>query len=80
MGVDVVSNISNLMYEVVKWLQILAVPAAAIAFCAGGVIQIMGGAEGARKARPWYIGATIGLVVVLGATALASFLKQNIGF
>lgn len=26
MGVDVVGNISNLMYEVVKWLQILAVP------------------------------------------------------
>lgn len=80
MGTDVVANISNLMYEVVKWLQIVAVPSAAVAFCIGGVIQIFGGAEGVRKAKPWYFGGAIGLVIVLGATALASFLKSNVGF
>lgn len=77
---NAISNIQNLMFEVVKWLQILAVPAAAVAFCIGGVVQITGGAEGSRKARPWYMGAAIGLVVVLGATALASTLKSAITF
>ncbi|MGL5087773.1 MAG: hypothetical protein ACRC68_19005 [Clostridium sp.] len=77
---NAVDNIQTLMLEVVKWLQVLAVPAAAIAFCIGGVVQITGGAEGARKARPWYVGAAIGLVVVLGATALAGTLSNTIKF
>lgn len=77
---DVIDQIKNLLNEAVKWLQILGTPAAALAFGIGGFFQIFGENEGGRKARPWYIGAGIGLIIILGASAIASFLQSKITF
>ncbi|MBD8045857.1 hypothetical protein [Clostridium faecium] len=77
---DVIQQLSELGNEVVKWIQILGVPGAAIAFGIGGIQQIFGGSEGARKAKPWYIGGAVGLLFILGASAIAQFLKTKITF
>ncbi|EDT14252.1 hypothetical protein [Clostridium perfringens] len=77
---DAVNSTVQLLYEIVKWGQMIALPLAAIAFLVGGFMQMTGGAEGGRKARPWYIGAAIGLVVCLGCTAIAQTLQNKIVF
>ncbi|MPQ45261.1 pilin [Clostridium tarantellae] len=77
---DVIQQIRELMNEVIRWLQILGVPSAGLAFAFGGILHIFGGAEGIRKAKPWYIGGAIGLVVILGASAIANFLQSKITF
>ena len=76
---DAVGSTVQFLYEIVKWGQMLALPLAAIALV-GGVLQMTGGAEGGRKARPWYIGAAVGLVVCLGCTAMAQTLQNKITF
>lgn len=77
---DVIQQLADMGTEVITWMQILGVPAAAIAFGIGGFLQIFGGAEGIRKAKPWYIGAAVGLIFIIGASALASFLNTKITF
>lgn len=77
---DVIQQIADLGNEVVKYIQMLGIPASAIAFGIGGMQHIFGGVEGVRKAKPWYIGAAIGLIVILGATALASFIQSKVQF
>lgn len=77
---DVVQQLAEMGNEIVTWMQILGVPAAAIAFGIGGFQQIFGGAEGIRKAKPWYIGGGVGLVFIIGASALAAFLSTKITF
>lgn len=77
---DVVQQLANMGNDFVGWMQILGVVAAAIAYGIGGFIQIFGGAEGLRKAKPWYIGASVGLIFIIGASAIASFLESKITF
>lgn len=77
---DVIQQLVNMGNEVISWMQLLGIPASAIAFGVGGFQQIFGGAEGLRKAKPWYIGRAIGLIFILGASAIASFLKMKITF
>ena len=77
---DVIQQLVNMGNEVISWMQLLGIPASAIAFGVGGFQQIFGGAEGLRKAKPWYIGGAIGLIFILGASAIASFLKKKITF
>lgn len=75
-----IQNIQNFGYEVVSWMQTLAIPAAAIALGVGGISHIFGGKNGFDKAKAWYIGSGVGLVVALGATSIANFLKDKITF
>ncbi|KFX53744.1 hypothetical protein FDC50_12895 [Clostridium botulinum] len=77
---DVINQLVQLGNEVVKWIQTLGVPSCAIALAVGGIQQIWGGTEGGRKARPWYTGAGLGLLVILGASAIAAFLSTKITF
>ena len=77
---DVIQQLTNMANDFIGWMQILGVPAAAIAFSIGGFVQIFGGAEGLRKAKPWYIGAGVGLIFIIGASAIASFLETKITF
>jgi len=77
---DVIQQLSDMGNEFITWMQILGVPAAGIAFSIGGFQQIFGGAEGIRKAKPWYIGGGVGLVFIIGASAIASFLSTKITF
>lgn len=77
---DAVGSINQFLNEAISWGQTLSLPLAAIAFLIGGVLQMTGGAEGGRKAKPWYIGAAVGLVVCLGCTAIAQTLQNKITF
>ncbi len=77
---DVIQQLKAMGEEFLSWMRILGVPAAAIAFGIGGLTQIFGGSEGLRKAKPWYIGAGVGLVIIIGASAIASFLESKITF
>ena len=77
---DVIQQLVNMGNEVITWMQLLGIPASAIAFGVGGFQQIFGGAEGLRKGKPWYIGGSVGLIFILGASAIASFLKMKITF
>lgn len=75
-----IENLSQLGFKVVEWIQMLAIPAAAIAFGVGGISHIFGGKNGIDKAKGWYIGGAVGLIVALAAKSLAEFLKSNISF
>lgn len=77
---DVVQQLANMGNEFISWMQILGVVGAAISFGVGGFQQIFGGAEGLRKAKPWYIGAGVGLIFILGSSAIATFLESKITF
>ena len=77
---DVIQQLAAMGEEFLTWMRILAVPASGIAFAIGGFTQIFGGAEGLRKAKPWYIGAGVGLVFIIGSSAIASFLESKITF
>ena len=72
---DVVQQLANMGNEFIGWMQILGVVGSAIAFGIGGFIQIFGGAEGLRKAKPG-----VGLIFILGASAIAAFLESKITF
>lgn len=75
-----VDQLVTIMGDIVGWLQSLGMAGAAIAFAIGGIQHIFGGAEGLRKAKPWYVGAVIGAIVLLGASAISGFLGDKINF
>lgn len=77
---DVIQQLVNMGNELISWLQMLGIPAAGIAFAIGGFQQIFGGSEGLRKAKPWYIGGAVGLIFIIGSSAIAAFLKMKITF
>ncbi|QKE76054.1 hypothetical protein HPK19_24925 (plasmid) [Arthrobacter citreus] len=65
---------------ILKWLQGGGIVCAAIALCIGGYYFMLGGDSGRPKAKGWFIGATVGLIVVMGAYALAQGINSNIRF
>ena len=65
---------------ILEWAQRLGLISAAIAFCIGGYFLILGGDRGRSKAVGWFIGAAVGLVVVMGAYGLAEGIDSNIKF
>ncbi|MGL5717254.1 MAG: hypothetical protein ACRCX2_29855 [Paraclostridium sp.] len=73
-------NVINIGYEIIKWIQMLGVPATAIALGVGGLNHIFGGKNGFEKAKSWYIGGSVGLVFILGSTTLAEWLKSIMQF
>ncbi len=73
-------NIINIGYEIIKWIQMLGVPATAIALGVGGLTHTFGGKNGFEKAKGWYIGGAVGLVFSLGATTIAEWLKSIMQF
>lgn len=66
--------------EVLTWLQRGGLISAAIAFCIGGYFLIWGGDRGRGRSVGWFIGAAVGLVVVMGAYGLAQGIDSNIKF
>lgn len=74
------NNVVNLMYEAVSWGKVLAAPGATIAFIIGGLKLVFGGKNGFEKAKPWLIGAFVGLVITLGANGFTEFFKSKITF
>lgn len=66
--------------SILQWFQRLGIIAAAISICIGGYWLILGGDSGRRKAIGWFIGAAVGLVLVMGAYGLAEGINDNIKF
>lgn len=77
---DGMQNLIDTGEDILKWLQRGGIVGAAIAFCIGGYFLIFGGDRGRGRAVGWFIGAAVGLVVVMGALALAKGVDQNIRF
>lgn len=77
---DVVEQVRGIFTDATTWVQAVGISAVALAYTVGGFLQATGGQDGARKARVWYIGATIGLVVMLGGSSIAEFLQSKITF
>lgn len=74
------NNVVNLMYDLVSWGKLLAAPGATIAIIVAGLIMLFNGKNGFEKAKPWLIGAFVGLVIALGANGFTDFLKSKITF
>jgi hypothetical protein len=60
--------------------QTLGLICAAIGLCVGGFYLMLGGDGGRRKSVGWFIGAGVGLVVVMGAYGIAQSINSNISF
>lgn len=65
---------------ILEWAQRLGMISAAIAFCIGGYYLIWGGDRGRGKSIGWFIGAAVGLVIVMGAYGIAQSVDSNIKF
>lgn len=65
---------------ILEWAQRLGMISAAIAFCIGGYYLIWGGDRGRGKSIGWFIGAAVGLVIVMGALGIAQSVDSNIKF
>ncbi|MFD1926493.1 hypothetical protein ACFSFY_00200 [Sporosarcina siberiensis] len=65
---------------VLEWAQRLGMISAAIAFCIGGYYLIWGGDRGRGKSIGWFIGAAVGLIIVMGALGIAQSVDSNIKF
>lgn len=65
---------------ILEWAQRLGLISAAIAFCIGGYYLIWGGDRGRGKSIGWFIGAAVGLVIVMGAYGIAQSIDSNIKF
>ncbi|MCW1929562.1 hypothetical protein [Bhargavaea beijingensis] len=65
---------------ILKGAQLLGLVSAAIAFCVGGYFLMLGGDSGRRKSVGWFVGAAVGLVVVMGALGIATSIDDNIKF
>lgn len=73
----------SLMSSLESLLSAMQMPAgvcAAIAFVIGGYQLLLGGDQGRQKSVKWFIGAAVGLVIILGATALSELVSENIKF
>ena len=65
---------------VLEWAQRFGIISAAIAICAGGYFLMLGGDRGRPKAIGFFIGAVLGLVIVMGAYGMAESINDNIKF
>ena len=73
-------GLTNTALAILEWAQDLGLIAAAIAFLTGGYFLMLGGDRGRPKAIGFFIGAAVGLVVVMGAYGLAEGINNNIKF
>ena len=65
---------------ILEWAQTLGIIAAALAFCVGGYFLILGGDRGRPKAIGFFVGAAVGLIIVMGAHNIAESINDNIKF
>jgi len=63
-----------------EWLQMPSLILAAIAIAIGAYFFMYGGDQGRSKAKFWWIGAVVGLLVIQGSLELATSVNTNISF
>jgi len=66
--------------SLIQFFQGLAVISAAIAFAIAGFYFIFGGDRGRSKAVSWLVGGAVGLIIIMGAVALAEIVNEKIKF
>ncbi|MED4253435.1 hypothetical protein P4689_12600 [Priestia megaterium] len=66
--------------SIIKWMQRIAIVAAALAFGVGGYHLMLGGERGRHKCVAWFVGGAVGLIIVMGAYQLAEGVNTNVHF
>ncbi|WP_260484849.1 hypothetical protein [Listeria booriae] len=66
--------------NVITWLQRGSLVGAALAFCWGGYLLMLGGGQGRRSCVGVFLGAAVGLVVVMGCHELATGVDNSVKF
>lgn len=75
-----ISNIVNLVLVVTGQLKTLLLALGGAGLLIGGMIQAVGGQEGAQKAKKWYFGATVGILIGLCSKGIVEFIQSLIVF
>ncbi|GAA0106560.1 hypothetical protein UT300013_31840 [Paraclostridium sordellii] len=73
---NLINFLNNLVSQGKTLLPYLAIGAVLV----GAYLHTTGGREGLDKAKKWYIGAAVGLVIGLGANAIVELIQTNISF
>jgi preprotein translocase subunit SecY len=63
-----------------EWAQKPAIYGTAISFTIGGYFLMWGGDQGRGKSIKWFIGAAVGLIIVLGSLSMATSMGDNVKF
>lgn len=77
---DGMNSLITTAKSILTWLQRFGIVSCAIGYCVGGYYFIWGGEKGRHQAKVWLIGATVGLVIVMGALGLATGVDNQVKF
>lgn len=75
-----VSDLVTTGQNILKAMQALGLISAALAFCVGAYYLMLGGERGRPRAIGWFVGAGVGLVIVMGAYGIAQSINGSISF
>ncbi|MFC7061667.1 hypothetical protein [Halobacillus seohaensis] len=75
-----ISNLQSTGASILTAMQLLGIISAAIAFGIGAYHLIWGGVRGRQSSIVWFIGGAVGLVVLMGATAIAEYIDNQVIF
>ncbi|ASF40983.1 hypothetical protein CEH05_18195 [Halobacillus halophilus] len=75
-----ISNLQSTGASILSAMQLLGIVSAAIAFGIGAYHLIWGGVRGRQSSIVWFIGGAVGLVVLMGATAIAEYIDSQVIF
>ncbi|MCP3028785.1 hypothetical protein [Halobacillus sp. A5] len=78
--VSAISNLQSTGASILTAMQLLGIISAAIAFGIGAYHLIWGGVRGRQSSIVWFIGGAVGLVVLMGATAIAQYIDSQVVF
>lgn len=73
-------NLISTLEQIATSLRMPAVILAGIALIVGGYYLMIGGQEGKAKAKNWFIGAGVGLIIVLIASEIAKYIANQTGY
>lgn len=75
-----ISNLQSTGASILTAMQLLGIISASIAFGIGAYHLIWGGVRGRQSSIVWFIGGAVGLVVLMGATAIAEYIDSQVVF
>lgn len=74
------SDLQSTGASILAAMQLLGIISAAIAFGIGSYHLIWGGVRGRQTSIVWFIGGAVGLVILMGATAIAEYIDSQVVF
>jgi len=72
-------NLISTLNQIVTSLKMPAVILSSIAIIIGAYHLILGGQEGKQKAKGWFIGGGVGLIIILLATEISNYIARQTG-